>query len=66
VANGKSFAPEFRQEAVRLYRVSGRPFRAVAGGARRGARVAAPLGAADGDRSGQPISAKRVAMLLAC
>jgi len=31
VAKGKSFAPEFRQEAVRLYRVSGRPFRAVAG-----------------------------------
>lgn len=31
MAKGKSFAPEFRQEAVRLYRVSGRPFRAVAG-----------------------------------
>lgn len=31
VAKGKSFAPDFRQEAVRLYRVSGRPFRAVAG-----------------------------------
>jgi transposase len=31
VAKGESFAPEFRQEAVRLYRVSGRPFRAVAG-----------------------------------
>jgi transposase len=30
VARGKRFAPEFRQEAVRLYRVSGRPFRAVA------------------------------------
>jgi transposase len=30
MAKGKSFAPEFRQEAVRLYRVSGRPFRAVA------------------------------------
>jgi hypothetical protein len=31
VPQGKSFAPEFRQEAVRLYRVSGRPsFRAVA------------------------------------
>jgi transposase len=28
---GKSFAPEFRQQAVRLYRVSGRPFNAVAG-----------------------------------
>jgi transposase len=30
VARGKSFSPEFRQEAVRLYRVSGRPYRAVA------------------------------------
>jgi transposase len=30
VAQGKRFAPEFRQEAVRLYRVSGRPYRAVA------------------------------------
>jgi transposase len=30
MAKGKPFAPEFRQEAVRLYRVSGRPFRAVA------------------------------------
>jgi transposase len=30
VAKGKRFPPEFRQEAVRLYRVSGRPFRAVA------------------------------------
>ena len=30
VAQGKRFPPEFRQEAVRLYRVSGRPFRAVA------------------------------------
>jgi transposase len=30
VAQGKRFAPEFRQEAVRFYRVSGRPFRAVA------------------------------------
>jgi transposase len=30
VAQGKRFSPEFRQEAVRLYRVSGRPFRAVA------------------------------------
>jgi transposase len=30
VAGGKSFSPEFRQEAVRLYRVSGRPYRAVA------------------------------------
>jgi transposase len=30
VARGKRFPPEFRQEAVRLYRVSGRPFRAVA------------------------------------
>jgi|SRR5215216_3696118 len=29
MAKGKPFAPEFRQEAVRLYRVSGRPFRAV-------------------------------------
>ena len=30
MAKGKSFAPEFRQEAVRLYRVGGRPYRAVA------------------------------------
>jgi transposase len=30
VARGKSFSPEFRQEAVRLYRVSERPYRAVA------------------------------------
>ena len=30
MAKGKAFAPEFRQEAVRLYRVSGRSFRAVA------------------------------------
>jgi transposase len=30
MAKGKPFAPEFRQEAVRLYRVSGKPFRAVA------------------------------------
>ena len=30
MATGKSFSPEFRQEAVRLYRVSGRPYRAVA------------------------------------
>jgi len=30
VAKGKQFPSEFRQEAVRLYRVSGRPFRAVA------------------------------------
>jgi transposase len=30
VAQGKRFSPEFRQEAVRLYRVSGRPYRAVA------------------------------------
>jgi len=30
MAKGKAFAPEFRQEAVRLYRVSGKPFRAVA------------------------------------
>ncbi len=30
VAKGKRFSPEFRQEAVRLYRVSGRPFRAIA------------------------------------
>jgi transposase len=30
VAQGKRFSPEFRQEAVRLYRVSGRPFRSVA------------------------------------
>ncbi len=27
---GKAFGPEFRQEAVRLYRVSEKPFRAVA------------------------------------
>ncbi|MGH3090261.1 MAG: IS3 family transposase [Rubrobacteraceae bacterium] len=31
MAKGKPFAPEFRQEAVRLYRVSGKPFRDVAG-----------------------------------
>lgn len=31
MAKGKPFAPEFRQEAVRLYRVSGKPFREVAG-----------------------------------
>ena len=30
MAKGKRFAPEFRQEAVRLYRVSGKPYRAVA------------------------------------
>ena len=30
VSKGKQFPPEFRQEAVRLYRVSGRPFRQVA------------------------------------
>jgi transposase len=30
MAKGKPFALEFRQEAVRLYRVSGKPFRAVA------------------------------------
>jgi len=30
VAKGKTFPPEFRSEAVRLYRVSGRPFRSVA------------------------------------
>jgi transposase len=30
MAKGKRFAPEFRQEAVRLYRVSGKPFRTVA------------------------------------
>jgi transposase len=30
VAKGKQFPPEFRQEAVRLYRVSDRSFRAVA------------------------------------
>ena len=30
MAKGKAFAPEFRQEAVRLYRVSGKPFRTVA------------------------------------
>jgi transposase len=28
---GKRFSPEFGQEAVRLWRVSGRPFREVAG-----------------------------------
>jgi transposase len=44
MAKGQPFAPEVRQEAVRLYRVSGRPFRA-GGGSRRGARVAAALGA---------------------
>jgi transposase len=31
MAKGKRFAPEFRREAVRLYRVSGKPYRAVAG-----------------------------------
>ena len=30
MAQGKRFSPEFRQEAVRLYRVSERPYRAVA------------------------------------
>lgn len=30
MARGKAYPPEFRQEAVRLYRVSGRPFRDVA------------------------------------
>jgi transposase len=30
VAQGKRFSPEFRQEAVRLYWVSERPYRAVA------------------------------------
>jgi transposase len=30
VAKGKRFSPEFRQEAVRLWRVSERPFREVA------------------------------------
>ena len=30
MAKGKPFAPEFRQEAVRLYRVSGKPFRELA------------------------------------
>jgi transposase len=30
MAKGRAFAPEFRQEAVRLYRVGGKPFRAVA------------------------------------
>jgi transposase len=30
VAKGKTFPPEFRSEAVRLYRVSGRPYRSVA------------------------------------
>jgi transposase len=30
MAKGKPFAPEFRLEAVGLYRVSGKPFRAVA------------------------------------
>ena len=29
MAQGERFAPEFRQEAVRLYRVSGRTYRAV-------------------------------------
>jgi len=31
VAKGRAFSPEFRQEAVRLFRVSGRPYRGVAG-----------------------------------
>src|SRR5437016_2297727 len=30
MAKGKPFAPEFRQEAVRLYRVSGKPLREIA------------------------------------
>ncbi len=30
MAQGKRFSPEFRQEAVRLYKVSQRPYRAVA------------------------------------
>ena len=30
MAKGKRFAPEFRQEAVRLFRVSGKPLRTVA------------------------------------
>ena len=30
MAQGKRFSPEFRQKAVRLYRVSERPYRAVA------------------------------------
>lgn len=30
MSQGRRFSPEFRQEAVRLYRVSGRPYRAVA------------------------------------
>jgi transposase-like protein len=30
VAQGKRFSPEFRQKAVRLYRVSEQPYRAVA------------------------------------
>ena len=30
MAQGKRFSPEFRQEAVRLYKVSERPYRAVA------------------------------------
>lgn len=30
MARGKAYSPEFRQEAVRLYRVSGRGFRDVA------------------------------------
>ena len=31
MAKGRAFSPEFRQEAVRLYRVSQRSFREVAG-----------------------------------
>lgn len=30
MAQGKRFSPEFRQEAVRLFKVSGRPYREVA------------------------------------
>jgi len=30
VANGRTFPSEFRAEAVRLYRVGGRPYRSVA------------------------------------
>ena len=29
VAKGRAFSPEFRQEAVRLYRVGQRPYREV-------------------------------------
>ena len=52
MAKGKPFAPELRQEAVRLHRVSGKPFRAVAEDLGV-AGVVAALGHAGRDRRGQ-------------